>query len=172
MFKVMGLSRKQIRNKVNKLTVRLNLDRGKPVDIIKILEHALPHVYKNYNYEIVDVDEMGETLGKYLPDKNLIMIRQDVYEGAIDGDGRHRFTIAHEIGHFMLHNNINSALQRTNDSYEKEEIKPYENPEWQADCFAAELLMPYHIILSMSEKEIESKYKVSHIAARTQKSHI
>ena len=35
--------------------------------------------------------------------ENCIKIREDVYERAIKGYGRDRFTLAHELGHFLMH---------------------------------------------------------------------
>jgi len=51
-------------------------------------------------------------------------------------------------------------------------IKPYEDPEWQADCFAGELLMPYHLIQEMSKEEIMQKCKVSFTAACNQSKYV
>lgn len=64
-----------------------------------------------------------------------------------------RATQAHEIGHYYLHAEdmrIGSATQARflNDErsslvrYRPEDIKAYENPEWQAWRFASALLMP------------------------------
>lgn len=73
-----------------------------------------------------------------------------------------RSTIAHEIGHAFLHVNdykerraILRSMHRQNHqmrSYREEEIITYENPEWQAWCFAGALLMPATVIQKLNSK--------------------
>jgi Zn-dependent peptidase ImmA (M78 family) len=41
-----------------------------------------------------------------MPQDSLIILREDVYEGAHAGNGRDRMTVAHEIGHLLMHKNI------------------------------------------------------------------
>lgn len=63
-----------------------------------------------------------------------------------------RSTIAHEIGHAILHvqdyKRVKAVLKSINDkdhilkTYREEELKPFMNPEWQAWRFAGALLMP------------------------------
>lgn len=65
---------------------------------------------------------------------------------------RLRATLAHEIGHCFLHvedsRRARTMLRFLHDencsleTYQQEEIKAYENPEWQAWRFAGSLLMP------------------------------
>lgn len=78
---------------------------------------------------------------------------------------RANFTIAHEIGHFVLHRVLNFI----NFSRMLSPVQPrvFENPEWQADTFASELLMPYEQCLSFTPKELRRKYHVTKLAATT-----
>lgn len=71
-----------------------------------------------------------------MPQDSLIILREDVYEGAHEGNGRDRMTVAHEIGHLLMHKNI--AFARA----ERVEIRAFESSEWQAKCFSGELLSP------------------------------
>ena len=66
----------------------------------------------------------------------MIRIRESIYEGARQGKGRDRFTIMHEIFHFMWHDRDEISFARNPES-----VKLYENPEWQADVFAGSV--PY-----------------------------
>lgn len=84
-----------------------------------------------------------------------MFIRKDVYDALHAGDPRARFTIAHEFGHFVLHDGI--ALARSN----ARSHKVYEDSEWQANCFAAELLAPKDQCKDLTEDEIMEKFKVS-----------
>ena len=84
-------------------------------------------------------------------------IRQDVYERAIQGVPRDIFTIAHEIGHAILHDDIEEIALARND----EEIKPFENPEWQANTFAGELIAPSDSVIGLKIEEIANIYNCS-----------
>ncbi len=55
---------------------------------------------------------------------------------------RHRFTVAHEIGHALQH----SYLTPMGLARRKPPSKPYESAEWQADTLAGYLLIPNEII--------------------------
>jgi predicted transcriptional regulator len=65
--------------------------------------------------------------------------RAIVLNGAAD-ERRRRFTIAHEIGHFMLHP---GRLRPERDGLVNEAMRAEER---EADAFAAELLMPEHLV--------------------------
>lgn len=163
MFKVPGQSRKNIRDLVRVLRKIMGISADKPVDVCRLLEHVLPSIIEGFNYEVLEEFEMGDEHGRTYPKKKLIHIRKDVYDGAVRGEGRDRMTILHEIGHLFLHSGVTLSYARF------ENIKTYENPEWQANCFAGEFLMPYEKIINMGVDEIARKYKVSKEAARTQK---
>jgi Zn-dependent peptidase ImmA (M78 family) len=51
-------------------------------------------------------------------------------------------------------------------------LKPFEDPEWQADCLAGELLMPYDLIKGMSDEEVALQCGVTMAAAKYQLSKI
>ena len=106
-------------------------------------------------------DKEGETI----PSLNTIKIREDVYEKATQGNGRARFTILHEVGHLLMHYNDRVALCRKSDNAP---LKAYEDPEWQADAFAGELLIAEHLVKDMSVSEIEIHCGASHAAAECQ----
>ena len=118
-----------------------------------------------FNYEIISKKEMPDKYGETFPDQKLILLREDVYLGAAKGNGRDRFTVAHEIGHLLLHQKDTISLPRLTPH---KKIKRYENPEWQADAFAGELLMPAHLINGMSISEVQKQCGVSAKAAQYQ----
>ena len=109
---------------------------------------------------------MGSKHGETFPSKNLIRIREDIYLRACNGEGRDRLTIAHEIGHLFLHDNDSIALCRLEPG---ESIKPYEDPEWQADCFGGELLASSYLIKNLSVETIMNSCGVTKNAATVQK---
>lgn len=76
-------------------------------------------------------------------------------------EGRHAFTIAHEIGHHCLHKQI--ALAVANKVMCRKEVKPLE--ELQADRFAAALLMPETLMLAHIKKcKLSDPYKAFKLA--------
>jgi len=78
-------------------------------------------------------------------------------------NGRDRFTLAHELGHLVLHSNTGMA-RRVRSS----EIKIYCNSEWQADAFGGALLVPAHIARELGSADaIVRICGVSEAAANT-----
>jgi Zn-dependent peptidase ImmA (M78 family) len=73
--------------------------------------------------------------------------------------------VAHEVGHLFLHEDDAIALCRLDPC---EKLKPYEDPEWQADAFGGELLASSYLIKRMSVYEVQIKCGVSSAAARCQ----
>lgn len=47
-------------------------------------------------------------------------------------------------------------------------VEAFRDPEWQADAFGGELLVPYHLVKGLSQSEIMEECKVSASAAKLQ----
>jgi Zn-dependent peptidase ImmA (M78 family) len=97
------------------------------------------------------------------------MIRRDKQLGGKSGfaifvngkhaDVRRRFTIAHEIGHYVLHKSlIGDGI--TDDALYRSKLSSA--IEAEANRFAADLLMPWHLI---NQEVAEGKNSVSELAA-------
>jgi Zn-dependent peptidase ImmA (M78 family) len=104
----------------------------------------------------VDVEELAKKLG--------VDVRYEPFEGGLSGalyraddghavlgvndwhvDVRKRFTIAHELGHLLLHPDelfVDGILKRDGDS-----SLAIRSHEIEANAFAAELLMPRKLVL-------------------------
>lgn len=157
-YKTKPLSRKDIRDIAFVLRGIFGQGKNMNLDIIGVLEAGMFNFFgETYELEIVDKNEMHE-YALYLPDIKTIVIREDVYEQALEGNPRHRFTIAHEIGHAVLHNDIRK-LARIEGKLPS--IKAYEDPEWQANEFAGELLAPAQLIANLTVSEIVDQCGVS-----------
>ena len=140
----------------------LNLKSNLYFPVINFIENVLTNVDAGFNYEYVSkIDMPPNTYAYYNSTENVMYIRDDVYDAACMGDGRHRFTLAHEIGHYLLHSEGVCLSRSVNES----EIKPYLNPEWQANTFASALLMPRSLIKSMTVKQIADECGTSFQAA-------
>lgn len=159
--KVEALSRKDIRKAVNNLRNFLEINIEQSVKIVQLFESLLPAI--GFEYEIVEDKELKNNYAETDLNRDIIRVRESVYIGATEGNYRDRFTIAHEIGHAILHKN------RTFLCREDENLKPYEDPEWQANTFAGELLVPSSMILNQSIQKISKTYEVSREVAIIQK---
>lgn len=166
-FKAKPRSIKEIREKaalirtVTEMAMNTNTDK---FPILHFAENIIPQIAEDFIFVVETKEEMGDNLGLTDVKENKIKIREDVYDNACNGNGRDLFTIAHEVGHLLLHSEQNiQQLARTNN----EPIKPYENPEWQADTFAAELLMPRGKITEYDTAfSVASRFGVSYTAAK------
>lgn len=163
MQKVKPQSRKNIRRIANWLKSELGLTIDEPVDVFHLMEKVLYKELEDYSFEVHTVEEMKEDEGKTYPSENRVLIREDVYELALEDDARARFTFIHELGHLVLHDQVPVYARN------EEEVKKYEDPEWQADCFAGEFLMPLDGIKDLTVENIMQKYGVSRKAAECQK---
>lgn len=141
------------------------------VDIIKIVERILPQIVKNFSMIILEDDEWNvdgvEAITVSQDGIIRLIIPEQTYRDARIGRGRARFTIAHEVGHVVLHSEESIKLARTQSGHYSGD-KEYD-PEWQADVFAAELLCPSTQIKNMKIMEIQQTYVVSKKLAETQK---
>lgn len=130
-----------------------------PVDMFKMIEFVLPVWLPNFYYTVLGKDIMGNDEARTYPDKSHMEIREDVYIAASNGDGRAQFTLAHELGHLVMHSNLNQSKSYARNSSSH---KPYEDSEWQADTFGAEFLMPMSAAAKCgSPEEIASRFGVS-----------
>lgn len=77
---------------------------------------------------------------KYVPEAGCIFLKQSDYEACVRNTmARSKFTFWHELGHMCLGHSLSFSR---GEGIEGSEIKAFESSEWQADQFAAEILMP------------------------------
>lgn len=156
---VVPLSKAAIREIVKRFRKMFGLEDVLYFPVVQFIEWCLPEL--DMNYEIVPVNELENAYGITHTGKGVMKIREDVYHGAISGNHRDRFTLCHELGHFLLH-----TPDRV--SFARGEVPAYMDPEWQANTFAAELMAPYNLIRCMSVDEIVSECGMSYTAAQIQ----
>jgi len=133
-----------------------------PID--KFLEHKMPKWFSGFHYEIVPKNYFPPNIhAETAIEEQIIRIREDIYLGAINGIGRDRMTIAHEVAHYILLVVEDTKLYR---SFREEPIEAFRDPEWQAKALAGELLCPFHLIKGMAASQIASACGVSDEAAQ------
>ena len=164
-YRAEAVSRNSIRFFIHNLKKKVGLENVLYFPILKFVENALPSLIPDFQFEVVPENEMGNKHGETYPSKNLIRIREDIYLRAAQGEGRDRLTIAHEVGHLFMHDDDAIALCRLAPN---ERLKPFEDPEWQADAFGGELLASSYLIKGMSAWAVAEKCGVSLSAAKVQ----
>lgn len=106
-------------------------------------------------------DPEGST---YTENGDLVMaFRKDVWERAEEGDGRARFTLAHELAHSLLHNRELSEHGRVafRDQFctPSQKLRPgqpiYTSPEYQANTWSGCFLMPERAVRRFVARENE-----------------
>ena len=104
-----------------------------PIPIESIAEH-----YLGYDIEISDEGVFANplVLGGIMFDEKKIMVNA----ATESHEGRYSFTLAHEVGHHVLHKAIFEAAHNDQMVCREDANKPIE--ERQADHFAGALLMP------------------------------
>lgn len=130
-----------LREEVSQFVNDFKLDQSIPVDVEKIADTKL-------RLDIVPVPRLRLDRGL---DGFLSSDRRSIYVQDTSGEGRllnrHRFTLAEELGHWYLHEDLYRAAQGLGlaevsayiNSLQDEDIARF---EWQAKCFAGLLLVP------------------------------
>jgi hypothetical protein len=91
------------------------------------------------------VEPLGDGVeGMTWPDGR-VLVSEETYRDAFRGVGRARFTIPHEGYHGIRHRHqIRHCLVHKGQLvlYRQQQLEAFRNPEWQANEFAAAVLMP------------------------------
>lgn len=111
-YKADPVSREDIRRYVRDLKRSVGLENVLYFPILQFVENVLPLIIPDFQFEVVPEIEMGGKHGETYPSKNLMRIREDIYLRAAAGEGRDRFTIAHEVGHLFCTRQIVQHTKR------------------------------------------------------------
>jgi Zn-dependent peptidase ImmA (M78 family) len=96
----------------------------------------------------------------------LVKTSSDTYEINVNGSHpltRQRFTIAHELGHFIYHRHLIGDGVTDSRAYRSTAGHRYYNPrigprqETEANRFAASLLMPYELIEDLQDEGLDER---------------
>lgn len=188
MDKIKPLSRIQIDNEAIAFLNKYNKDaieNPQKLDLEDIIENKLQlsidyqildsdnhilgmTVFKSGNIEVLDENKNK----KYIRVEKNTMVFNEELASNLKQQGRFRFTLAHEIGHWVLHrkyyfidenqlnlfdelgeNDFIKCLNRNeNDMITNQNKTNIDWLEWQADNFASSLLMPKNIFKITYEK--------------------
>ena len=164
-YRVEPKSRVELRAYARSFRKHLQLDNELYFPVVELLD-VMPDIFHGFSYEIVSDDELPQNVHADTDIvKGHIRIKESVYDAACAGEGRDRMTIAHEIGHYFL---IYYCAFRLERNFGGRKIRSFEDPEWQAKCFAGELLIPKHLTSEFVPCEIAKRCGVSFDAAVVQ----
>ena len=134
----MAIRRKRIRQLVEELLDENGIDRP-PVPVERIVRSRGVSVRKQSNTS-------SDISGFLFRQEDNVVIGVNAFHPQV----RQRFTIAHELGHFLLHAPISDKIHidrvfevKFRDDLSSQGI---DTDEREANLFAAELLMPQHLI--------------------------
>jgi hypothetical protein len=163
---------KEIRAEALSAKTFYQTEKRRPVNIVRCLESGrIPtrRGCKPLTYNVADDDEMGNRDGKteFVADAVVISVKRSVHQKAIWGDGRARMTLAHELGHGVMHHG--ATMFRNSDAVGPTELSrtgPWESAEHQAKVFASAFLIEDQVAASLSSpEEISTEFLVSLEAA-------
>jgi hypothetical protein len=139
-----------------------------PVEIESIIEIKL-------KIKIIPIPDMMAQCGvdaQITSDFSAIYVDRKNYE---NDTNRFRFSLAHELGHYILHEKFYKNLKITNfadvvNFIEKINAEEYSHLETQANKFGNYLLLPREELLKVREniiKEVEKKHDIKNIDEKT-----
>jgi hypothetical protein len=135
--------------------------------MVRLLEIELPKIPRLGQFALITRSdlEMGDAEAYTQFNPPHIVVRNSVYQLARKANGRSRMTLAHELGHLVMH--PGASKLRSDWSRPDADLKPYESAEWQANKFASLFLMPSHIAREfVSPTQLAESCRVSHQAAQ------
>lgn len=121
---------------------------------------------KQFEYRIVpDVELGGDEAITLVSEKHVrILIARSTYDRLRSLDRRARFTIAHELGHGVLHKNA-VQLARSREINTKRVVPAYTSVERQAEVFASFFLVSDRMAERAESTDDLEKYLISSAAA-------
>lgn len=105
------------------------------IDSQRVLEQTLPR--HGYNYYFEEVSKLKEVAAFAVPDRGLVVLREDIYEGLFRDEVFSRSTVIHELCHIVLRHA--TTLHR---GAVLGQHQFYEDSEWQAKALTASIMMP------------------------------
>jgi hypothetical protein len=147
--------KEDIENKANDVLLTSKLSLNERIEPDKIADFFNLGIV----WEKIPADGNGIIAARIFPAQKLIEINED-FPKLKESRGLEAFTIAHEIGHWVLHINqdeaegliqqqeLNLEISKENHLFLCRSINgaTRNNMEWQADYFASSLLMPRNLL--------------------------
>ncbi|MGL4289225.1 MAG: ImmA/IrrE family metallo-endopeptidase [Phreatobacter sp.] len=138
---IRAITLEDIEIKAAEAAALLELEDEVPRDLIELSRGGFKKFDKNFEYRVVPDHAMPGQDGKSTYEPVGMVVPERTHRGLLKHDYRSRFTVAHELGHVMLHPYL--ELNRCAPDQLAEILStPTRSAEWQANKFAAAFLMP------------------------------
>ena len=155
-IKTNPLAVKDIEEIALRVRQEFNISEDTFFPIIDILEQL--NNEGKLNLEVCEDSFLVDEYANYNPLTNTITVKESVYNESYSDIYRSNFTLAHEFFHYIQTKVLKFIF------IEVDECKNYMDIEWQANEFAAQLLIPTKA-LTLEVADIVSIYHVSEEAA-------
>ena len=109
--------------------------QGWRLDAWRVLEITLPSA--GFNYRSEDIAVLKECAAFTIPDKRLVVLREDVYDGLQEEKVFSRSTVVHELSHIVLNHAVKIRREGSLGRH-----RFCEDSEWQANALTAAVMMP------------------------------
>lgn len=116
------------------------------------------------DYDVKEMPIEVEGLATHLPRRAqiVVVLSERMYEKLESGDPRANFLAAHEIGHAVLHAGAICAGASLHGLHRRRApLKAYEDSEWQANAFAANLLMPASGVRMLASRATQPEHVIA-----------
>lgn len=104
------------------------------LDCLTIFERTLPSA--GYNYRTADIGSLDDCAGFTIPEKKVVVLREDIYDKLHDDHVFGRSTVVHELSHIVLQHHVTLHRGAVLGAHQF-----YEDSEWQAKALTAALMM-------------------------------
>lgn len=163
---VEGKSREDLRHLALQLRSNFHLENQLYFPAVEMLD-VFEEIDDSFSYVVLPDFEMLSNEHAHTDVlEGEIRIKESIYDGACNGNGRDRMTIAHELSHYLMLCRWGFKLYWMNDD---SRVESYCDPEWQAKCLAGEIMVAHNLVQGLSPEEIARQCGVSLAAARYQK---
>ena len=115
---------------------------GNRIDAWRTLEITLRKA--GYEYRSEEIASLDDCAAFTIPERRLIVLREDVYDGVTEENVFSRSTVIHELSHIVLEHAV--TLQRGPIG----QHRFFEDSEWQAKALTAAVMMPLAACISGS----------------------
>lgn len=115
---------------------------GNRIDAWRTLEITLRKA--GYEYRSEETASLDDCAAFTIPERRLIVLREDVYDGVTEENVFSRSTVIHELSHIVLEHAV--TLQRGPIG----QHRFFEDSEWQAKALTAAIMMPLAVCRSVA----------------------
>ena len=163
MIKTNPLSVDSIKSITSSIREQYGIAKDQAFPILDVLNKLFDDNY--LSIQLLEDDDPyldKDTPALYNAKDNFIYLKESVIVEIENGNYRSNFTLAHEFFHYLQNQILGFSFE------EVEDRKPYEDPEWQANEFAGELLLPKEF-LDNDDEYLASHFQVSMECVLTRK---